>query len=293
MLSINTLRQSASVILENLSAAIDPNTPSNKPKKKILAEHFEHPDGNVLTLSVPYEHLGAGEVKIGRSDTKLLIDIVPEFSDGLVSHPLTLRESRLSKEQLKTRFEEYGHLRLSKSSSAELSAFFRDLILKSRLEGHESGLWEYRAASFFTVLMEALVSLRDSGEAPLTGEQIRRHMPLDALVLLAYSEKLNPAAQSKLKTYLHDLPGFSEEDAFSNTLSQKCYELHGYITMQFTEELYSLIHSEEAKLRTTRPEPEHFEYTIKAPFKKVEAKITPHGVEVSVVFHPKDESYLI
>lgn len=286
-------RRYLSGFLGDLSAVVDPESSQNKPAKKLRVEHFEHPHGNFVKLFLDTANLAAEEVSVRRSGTNLLIDVVPEFADGLACSSDTLRNTRLSQEQLKIRYEKYQHLTWSKSSANEISDFFRDIVLQKSEKGHELGGWEFRSIGMANTIVEALVSLRDSGIAPLNAEQFRHHLQLDALVSIWLSNNLCPTAQEKLRSYLTNLPAFNVEDAIAGSIHPKCYELHGYSTMMFYEEVESMIHSEQAKLRTFRSEPEHHEYTIKAPFKKVEYAISTEGLTVTVFYHPNEEKCLM
>jgi hypothetical protein len=54
-------------------------------------------------------------------------------------------------------------------------------------------------------------------------------MSLDAYLTLIVNECVDP---QPLMVYLNSLPGFNIEEAQQNNLSPKCYEQHGYLTMQ-------------------------------------------------------------
>lgn len=111
--------------------------------------------------------------------------------------------------------------------------------------GSEGGMWKGRAISLMTGVIRALVELRDKREILLDVEQIRDHMTLDRIVELnSFGEqgRIGPGASKSLKAYLESLPGFNWEKARTGKpQAQTTLDQHGYLQMQFTRLLSSLV----------------------------------------------------
>lgn len=106
--------------------------------------------------------------------------------------------------------------------------------------GGGDDMWKGRASALLAALLDTLCYLRDSGEINMNVSQLRAHMPLDRVMELTQRRDLPEHAITELKKYLLDLPGYTEDDALSGSLSPKCYEQHGYLTMQLTKVLSEL-----------------------------------------------------
>lgn len=106
--------------------------------------------------------------------------------------------------------------------------------------GGGDDMWKGRASALLAALLDTLCYLRDSGEINMNVGQLRSHMPLDRVMELTQRRDLPEHAVTELKKYLLDLPGYTEDDALNGSLSAKCYEQHGYLTMQLTKVLAEL-----------------------------------------------------
>lgn len=116
----------------------------------------------------------------------------------------------------------------------------RSLIVSLMRDGGGDDMWKGRASALLAATLQTLVYLRDSGEINLDVGKIRESLPLDRVLEFAQRDDLPERANTLLKKYLLDLPGYNEEDAIQGNLSPKCYEQHGYLTMQLTEVLSEL-----------------------------------------------------
>ena len=110
--------------------------------------------------------------------------------------------------------------------------------------GNEGGMWKGRAIAMFTGVMSALVWLREEGMLELDISAIRDHLDLNKIIELADETVYKDMPQhvrTAVRSYLHSLPGFSEEKAKKrqpqhNTTNDQ----HGYLQMQFTRILSTL-----------------------------------------------------
>jgi intracellular multiplication protein IcmO len=116
----------------------------------------------------------------------------------------------------------------------------RSLIVSLMRGGDGDDMWKGRASALLAAVLQTLVYLRDIGEVNMDVGLIRDCMPLDRVLEFTQREDLPDRAITLLKKYLLDLPGYNEEDAIQGNLSPKCYEQHGYLTMQLTEVLSEL-----------------------------------------------------
>lgn len=116
----------------------------------------------------------------------------------------------------------------------------RSLIVSLMRDGGGDDMWKGRASALLAAVLQTLVYLRDQGELNMDVGKIRESLPLDRVLEFTQRDDLPDRAITLLKKYLLDLPGYNEEDAIQGQLSPKCYEQHGYLTMQLTEVLSEL-----------------------------------------------------
>jgi intracellular multiplication protein IcmO len=116
----------------------------------------------------------------------------------------------------------------------------RSLIVSLMRDGGGDDMWKGRASALLAATLQTLVYLRDTGEINMDVGKIRESLPLDRVLEFTQRDDLPDRAITLLKKYLLDLPGYNEEDAIQGQLSPKCYEQHGYLTMQLTEVLSEL-----------------------------------------------------
>lgn len=116
----------------------------------------------------------------------------------------------------------------------------RSLIVSLMRDGGGDDMWKGRASALLAAVLQTLVYMRDQGELNMDVGKIRECLPLDRVLEFTQREDLPDRAITLLKKYLLDLPGYNEEDAIQGQLSPKCYEQHGYLTMQLTEVLSEL-----------------------------------------------------
>ncbi len=116
----------------------------------------------------------------------------------------------------------------------------RSLIVSLMRDGGGDDMWKGRASALLAAVLQTLVYLRDIGEINMDVGKIRDSLPLDRVLEFTQRDDLPDRAITLLKKYLLDLPGYNEEDAIQGQLSPKCYEQHGYLTMQLTEVLSEL-----------------------------------------------------
>lgn len=122
-------------------------------------------------------------------------------------------------------------------SSEQLRSMIVGLMRES---GGDGDMWKGRASALLGGLLRCLVAMRDKGEIQLNVQSIRDFMPLDRVLELTRRRDLSDYAIAPLRKYLLELPGYNEADAEEGELHAKCYEQHGYLTMQLTETLGDL-----------------------------------------------------
>jgi intracellular multiplication protein IcmO len=115
----------------------------------------------------------------------------------------------------------------------------RSLIVGLMRESSD-GMWKGRASSMMAALLKALVYLRNTGYITMDIGTIRETMTLDKLVELMGNPELSKEAVNAIKSYLLELPTFTEEDAFMGQIESKAYEQHGYLQIQLTEVMSDL-----------------------------------------------------
>ncbi len=116
----------------------------------------------------------------------------------------------------------------------------RSLIVSLMRDSGGDDMWKGRASALLAAVLQTLVYLRDTGEIDLDIGKIREYLPLDKVVELTQRTDLPEVANGLLKKYLLDLPGFQLADAIQGDISPKCYEQHGFLTMQLTEVMSEL-----------------------------------------------------
>lgn len=116
----------------------------------------------------------------------------------------------------------------------------RSLIVSLMRDGGGDDMWKGRASALLMAVLHVLCYLRDTGEINMDIGKIREYLPLDRVLDLTQRDDLPEYAINQLRKYLSDLPGYSDEDALSGSLNPKCYEQHGYLTMQLTEVMSDL-----------------------------------------------------
>ena len=117
----------------------------------------------------------------------------------------------------------------------------RSLIVGLMRDGGGDDMWKGRASSMLGSLLKVLTEMRNKGEIDLDIDQIRERMPLDRIIELSQRDNdLSESAIDSIKKYLADLPGYKEDDALMDSVEQKAYEQHGYLTMQLTEVMSDL-----------------------------------------------------
>src|SRR3546814_10316631 len=84
--------------------------------------------------------------------------------------------------------------------------------------------------------------MRDQHLIDLNVSEIRDHLTLKRIIDLADQSKfpdMRPDIRKSIKSYLSSLPGFQEEKGYKQ--SQTTLDQHGYLEMQFTKILGSLV----------------------------------------------------
>jgi hypothetical protein len=268
---------------KKITAAVSAIAKNTAGRKTIKVEQSDHPDGDITRLFIDHPGISPSEISIRRNESRLEILIIPDFPDGLVPYPESNKSCR--PEHTKELFLLYGHLCWSKSTAQEIHSCLRHMVSIHCDEDKE--IWVERVSEAVRVVLDALVYLRDAGHEPLNADTFRNHLPLDAMIKLAFDTRLDPALRDSILGYLKQLPGYRGEDVQSKDQHPKVYEHHGYTCMQINWHLPQ--RSACSTGLCARPPVEAHYHTIKASYKKVEYRITPEGLVVSIYHHPKKE----
>lgn len=120
-------------------------------------------------------------------------------------------------------------------SSDELNQIMTTMLPRAYGDGT---MWQERAISLMSCIINALVWLRDNEGYPLTISEIRNFLVLKTLMRLEETLLLAGAPhkiRSELRFYLESLPGFQAEKG--DRQSQVVFDQHGYLSMQWTRTL--------------------------------------------------------
>lgn len=248
-------------------------------RRDFKPSHFENADGNVLKLLADSKGLHPGSARFSRTENLLTVEII-DNSKNLVIHSSVLDGgTHHTEEQARELLSEYGNLSWSTASFEAISEHLWRLIRKC-LNGHE-GMWESRALMMAKRVLRILTELRDAGHEELSEASFRTHLPLERLIALSVDERVSLIARKQLTEYLIDLPEYETEKALSGDLNETCSVQHGYLMSIVSTALRQLL----------PPQVIRYEYLIKAPFKKVEAEITPLGALVTIHYHTTEERF--
>lgn len=251
-------------------------------RKTIKEERSDHPDGDITRLFIDHPGISPSEISIKRNENRLEILIVPEFPDGLIPHPESPENRFRRPEHAKELFQLYGHLTWSQSSAEDIYNCLAHSISIGSDEDKDD--WVVRASKIISIVVAALVSLRDTGHEKLNVETFRHHLPLDAVIALAFDERLDEAVRNSVLAYLDQLPGYRGADALTIPQYAGVYEHHGYACMQIR---HLETPSERAIGRSIRLPVEAYYYTIKEAYRSVEYCVTADGLVVKIHHHPK------
>lgn len=116
----------------------------------------------------------------------------------------------------------------------------RSLVVSLMRDSGGDDMWKGRASALLAATLQTLVYLRDNQGLNISVGVLREYLPLDRTLELTQRTDIPEHSIGLLKKYLLDLPGYNEADALAGDISPKCYEQHGFLTMQLTEVLSEL-----------------------------------------------------
>ncbi|WP_274644102.1 hypothetical protein [Pseudomonas serbica] len=188
------------------------------------------PDSTVLTFDL--KDLDSSEFEVSYNEQSVRLNIRPYCEDYLIPNVTRFfsRPRYSTAEQLKlAKFaKSHQHVRWSTCTADELTDFFTGWVFRAEGQG-DGQFWQSRAMVMLKPLIAGAISMRDAGACVLSAAWFKDHMPLDAYLTLIDNEYVD---QQALMAYLDALPAFYIQEAQENNLSPKCYENHGYMTMQ-------------------------------------------------------------
>lgn len=249
--------------------------------RKFETSHFSRPDGNILKLLARFDELNSSNVRLVRRDDTISLEVIDTTNDLIIHSSYADGGAKRSDEDTRKILAEHGHLSWSNATADKITSVIYQMM-NSQHSGHDD-IWMGRCIEMIRKVLVVLTELRDKGELALTESSFRDSLSLDTMIDLSRSHLVSEGSKKHLLKYLTDLPDFVLEEALRGEIRANTYTQHGYLSAMAITGLKNLL-----------PAPViHYDYQIKAPFKKVEAVIKPHGVEVSVFFHPRDDSHLL
>lgn len=105
------------------------------------------------------------------------------------------------------------------------------LVSRITSSGSDAQMWNRRAISLLSVVVQPLVWMRDNADLALDHHVIREYLLLDNVILLSRRRDLPPLMVQAIKAYLHSLPGYTKDAPKQTGVA---IEQHGYLQMQFT-----------------------------------------------------------
>lgn len=126
--------------------------------------------------------------------------------------------------------------------------------------GGDNAMWKGRAISLISAIMMALVDKRDNDGLLMGVELIRDHLVLEAIEKLSKDQGLSDRIQAALNAYLRSLPGYVPG---APKQSETVNDQHGYLQMQFTRIMGSLIDSYGHIFKTNLGEVDFFDIVLK------------------------------
>lgn len=219
-IGISTLLKESAKVIETAADVVD------WPQLEVIT----YPDSTVLSFDL--KDLDPSEYEVNYNCQTIRLNIRPYCQDYLIPNVTRFFScsgySTDKRVKLAKFAKAHQHLRWSTCSADELHAFFSDWVF--RVEGQGDGqFWQSRAMVMLKPLISGAISMRDAGAWVLSAAWFKDHMKLDAYLTLIDNEYVD---QQALMAYLDALPAFHIEEAQENNLSPKCYENHGYMTMQ-------------------------------------------------------------
>ncbi|MBI6882674.1 hypothetical protein [Pseudomonas putida] len=250
-------------------------------KRDFKPSHLESHEGNSLKLLAESKDLRFGAARFIRAGDLVIVEIVDSKKNLVIHSNVFDGGTPHSEDETKVLLDQYGSLSWSTASFDEITSHLWRLMRKG-LNG-DDGRWEARAIMMAKSMLRVLTELRDAGLEELTEASFRSYLPLDRLIALSLDNRASDVSRKQLSDYLRDLPGYDDAEALTGQIKTTCYSQHGFLVSIVITALRQLL----------PPHLIRYEYQIKAPFKKVEAEITPLGVLVTVQYHASVERFTL
>jgi hypothetical protein len=246
-----------------------------------FAKHFEVSQGSGRArLTYSLGDINPSELYLKHNLYTVFLDIEPVCVGYLIQN---IRHFKLDSvaEVADELIANFADARWDTCSAAELRRFFTGCL---KLNGLGDDMWRRRTLVMLNALIDAAIYLRDHCGEALTLDRFRSILPLDAYSAMAHDRVLPERLRSRLSLYLHDLPGFNEDDFLNGSLSPKCYEQHGYLTMHVCGSGLFSWGAPEGKQRDYRLASVEIEHQSPHPITSVEAQIVDDQLIVDVVY---------
>lgn len=206
--------------------------------------------------------LTGSELEVSHDYEVVRVRVRPYNSDYLIPDETWL--GRADTDRLRKFVKKHGDLRWSTCTVRELHQFFAEWLLG--VDEHVGDCtWQSRALNMIAPLIPGVIRMRDEhGEK--AKKLLSKLINLDSYVSLIGDKNFD---QVQINRYLSDLPGFSFDDAEVNSVSPKCYEHHGFLTMQ----IYELLSNSEGnhEERSFKLHPKEFTHRASRPITGIEA----------------------
>ena len=176
--------------------------------------------------------LDHSEFKVSHNAQSIHLNLRPICQDYLIPNIASFSSRSPKKPEKVARFvAAHQHVRWSTCTADELHRFFSDWLIDPE-EDPSNQMWQARAVRMLKPLNDRAIRQRDAGRCTLTAAWFSVHLDLDQYLAMMDNEF---ADQESVMAYINDIPGFHIGDFKAGPISPKCYESHGYLTMQVVD----------------------------------------------------------
>lgn len=217
---ISKLLKKSAKVIETMADVAD------WPEVKVIEE------GDSTVLVFDGLDLDPSEFKVSHNGQSIHLNLRPICQDYLIPNIASFSSRSPKKpEKIASFVAAHQHVRWSTCTADELHRFFSDWLIYP-MEEPGNQMWQTRAVRMLKPLIGRAIRQRDAGRCTLTSAWFKVHLDLDPYLDMMKNEFTD---QESLMAYINDIPGFHISDFQAGSISPKCYESHGYLTMQVVD----------------------------------------------------------
>jgi hypothetical protein len=229
--------------------------------------------------------LDPSEIKVSHNGQSIHLNIRPFCQDYLIPNIARFSSWSPKKPEKNASFvAAHQHVRWSTCTADELHRFFSDWLVDPEDEPGKQ-MWETRAMRMLKPLIGQAICQRDAGRCTLTAAWFKGSLDLDSYLMTMMDSEF--ADQPLLMGYINEIPGFHISDFQAGSISKKCYEAHGYLTMQVVEMLPTEKRSGAVHMLRMPDRDIAYNFSIKS-ILSVEAAMVGKALEIRVKHPSKD-----